>query len=218
MNKLSFAFAGLAAVAGWSAVAWAADGEQGELAFAASGREFTLQVPAGYCPPKGADIARARAVAEIDSVNYTPVDLQKCGTTGKEYVLVKYSREGSVFDATRAEFIALLKSEFQGPGADQALAEGAAQANADIADASGGSTRVEMPDYGYSGADDVCVYMSGALSLTSGDRSVSGRAATCITLVDGQSFAIHAYDMGGTTRIATLKARSAAVARSIRPK
>lgn len=218
MNKISLAIAGLLVAASPVFAVSAADEEDGgQLAFVAAGRDFTLTVPAGYCRPRGADIARARAVAAVDSINFTPVDLQKCGTVGSDYVLLKYPRTGGSFAMTRPEFLALLKAEFEGPNGMEGLAEGAAQANSDIAEASGGSMKVEMPDYGYSGQDDVCVYMSGAVAVTSDTGTRNGIAASCITLIDGQNMVVHVYDFAQSSGIAALKARSAAVARSIQP-
>ena len=142
MNKISLAIAGLLVAASPVFAVSTADEEDGEqLAFVAAGRDFTLTVPAGYCRPRGADIARARAVAAVDSINFTPVDLQKCGTVGSDYVLLKYPRTGGSFAMTRPEFLALLKAEFEGPNGMEGLAEGAAQANSDIAEASGGSMK-----------------------------------------------------------------------------
>ncbi len=187
------------------------------LAFNAAGQEFGMPVPAGYCPPEGEDIAVARRVAAMDPVNETPIDLQRCGTAGDDYVLVKYPKAGGVFEMDRAMFLALVAAELEAPGADAILSEGAELANEGIADATANRGRVDIPDFGYTGTDDICAYLSGTITVQLGESSRQGLAASCITLVGERNLVIHVYNFLGTASVEELRAHAATIARSIEP-
>lgn len=188
------------------------------LGFNAAGQEFGMPVPAGYCVPAGRDIAAARRVAAMDPVNETPIDLQLCGTAGDDYVLVKFPKAGAVFEMDRAIFLALVAAELEGPGANALLSEGGELANEGIAAATDNRGRVDVPDFGYSGNDDICVYLSGTITVQLGESSRKGLAASCLTLVGERNLVIHVYNFLGTASVDELRARAATIARSIEPR
>lgn len=206
------AAAGVLAIAVASPVA-----AQEQLNFAIGEDEFTVTIPEGYCLPTGEDKARANRAAAIDSQNVTPVDFQRCGSFGVSYTLIKSPRGFPPVRATRSEFLSGIRAELGNPNA---IKEGLAVGQKDVSRGTGGQVKVDSPDYGYTGSDDLCVFLAGNLNISLPDGSGRNpRGATCVTLVGTRNIVVHSYDFDPDgASVEELQARSRAVAASVRAK
>lgn len=179
------------------------------------GETFVLTVPQDYCVPEGQWAERARANAAGDSQNETVINLERCGTFGQDYILIKTPRDLPPIDLPRSQFIDLVAGQFS----DEVLQQGFEQGSRDVSKMSNGETSVDQRDYGFAGTDADCAYLAGNMTLNSPEGALNVRVGSCLTLVGTRNFAIHVYDnrQGGAS-VATLKQRSRQVAVALRRK
>lgn len=177
---------------------------------------FSMPMPSGYCEPTGENALISEQIAAGDSMNFTLADVDRCGTFGEDYVLVKTPRVLPPINISRSVFLDAIVSELQN---GTALQEGFEQGSADVSNLSDGALSVDVGTYGYDSYDEECVYLAGILRVSAEDGSVKAQAATCMTLVGNRNIAVHAYDF--TNNPATrdeLKERARAIAMSIIPR
>lgn len=211
LSRLSFAASLCAALP----FAQAASAQQ-QTEFSIEGESYSFTVPEGFCLPQGEEARRARVIASWDSQNHTPVDIQRCGSFGVSYTLIKSPRGFPPVRTTRSAFIAQVTNELN----TENIQRGVQRGQDDVSRGSGGQVKVDAGDYGYSGADNACVYLSGNIAVTMANGAKgNARGATCVTLVGTRSMAIHSYDYDPNgASFAELRARSRAVATSIAKK
>jgi hypothetical protein len=158
--------------------------------FTISGQSFSLRVPEGYCVPAGRAAEVAAKTAAGDSQNDTLVDLQRCGTFGEDYILIKTPRGLPPLNLPKETFIPLVAQQLGGTAVEEGKAIGAQ----DVDKMSEGRISVKDRDYGFAGTDEDCAYMAGGIQMTAEGKTVDVRIGSCITLVGTRNFAIHAYD------------------------
>lgn len=182
------------------------------IAFTVHGEAFAVAAPDGYCAPTGALAARMETSNSWDSQNLTPVSLHRCETDGQDYVIIKTPRADERIALARPEFLGVMKQQFTAEVIEQGLALG----SSDLSRGSGTDVKIGGDTFGYRGADDVCVYLGGALEAAGADgRKIQGQVGVCVTLVRGRLLTVNAYDFSPGADAATLTARARAMALTI---
>lgn len=179
------------------------------------GESFSLAIPAGYCLPKGEQIAITQATAAGDSQNETVVHLERCGTFGEDYILIKTPRNMPPLTMPKAQFIDLVSDQFT----QENVQDGIDQGSEDVSNMSDGKLSISQRDYGFVGTDDECVIMAGSMELRSREGAVEVRVGSCLTLVGTRNFAIHSYDNrpdGAGAQTLSQRSRQVAVAISLK--
>ena len=185
--------------------------------FAVEGKEYTYSFPKEYCLPVGDGYFVALRAAEIDTENFTAASLDFCGTSGLDYIHIKSPKQGALMEMTKPEFIAemsdFLRSESGMAVAQQGMDEGSAK----VDDAIEGDVSISATEIAYAGQDSDCVYLAGRPIVGVDGRNTQVVIATCLTLIDGRMFSVNVYDFRQKgASVDTLKARSRAIAASIR--
>ncbi len=181
--------------------------------FTWAGKTYQAPIPAGYCLPTSEQQIFADEDASGDSQNETLMHLARCGTWGKDYILIKTPRISTPLDMSRGDFITAL-SEVLEEGS--ALEEGKRVGAQDVSRSSDGQVSLASQDFGFVGSDDTCAYLAGTITSVRQSLAITTRAASCTTLVGGQGFTIYSYDnRPDGAGIDTLKKRSRDVARSM---
>ena len=184
--------------------------------FAIGGTGFEVPLPAGYCLPTGDDLENARWAAEQDGANATPVDVERCGTFGEDYILIKHPRDIAPITVEKSVFLGYVQDMLQTQHGMDEVRQAADQAGAEMNENTGGEIQMGAPDIRYAGADEDCVYLTGTIPLTAGGTSSVARVGTCFTLVGATHMVVHSYDFRPNgASFETLTARSGAVARSV---
>src|SRR6056297_2277202 len=106
------------------------------------GETFSLAVPEGYCLPRGQQKAITRQNAEGDSQNETVVDLQRCGTFGEAYILIKTPRDLPALNVPKSQFIDLVSRQFS----DELVEQGIERGSKDVSNMSNGQVGVRQRD------------------------------------------------------------------------
>jgi hypothetical protein len=185
------------------------------VSFSIGEQDFEIPVPAGYCQPTGERSVMSREVAAGDTQNFTLLDVDRCGTFGIDYILIKSPRELPSLPMPKETFIQMMAAQLQN---NEVLSAGFEQANEDAANLTNGSLRVVPADYGFDGHDEHCVYLAGILKIAIDGQTDAVRSASCVTLVGTRNIVVHTYDFTGTpASIAELKSRARAIAMSIQP-
>lgn len=180
---------------------------------------FTVTIPAGYCLPGEAEAVMAEQIAALDKMNITHAAFDRCGSFGVDYSHIKSPRVSEKVPLSKAAFVALAARQLQSASGQQMLDETIDQASRDIAEGTDNTVSLSTPVPRYAGQDADCAYMFIAADVVVGDRTVSMKSATCLTLVGGQFMSVHAYatqETGVTEQ--ELKDRSRALAAAIKPK
>ncbi len=185
---------------------------ESEVTFTVHGDSFSLPAPEGYCLPTGQQADIASNLHSWDSVNLTPVDLQRCGTFGTDDIIVKSPRVVDRMAMTRSDFITLMKGQFT----TEVFNEGIALGKGDVARGSQDKITVGESEFAFRGADETCVYLAGTMQLQSGSATRLTRIGSCVTLVGDHLMTVAAYDFRPDgVDLAALMARSRDVAASI---
>lgn len=198
-----------------SSMAFAQSANAKTVEFNWRGETFVLTIPQDYCVPEGQWAEAARANAAGDSQNETVIDLERCGTFGQAYILIKTPRNLPAIDLPKSQFIDLVAGQFS----DEVLEQGLSQGSKDVSNMSDGQVSVEQRDYGFAGTDSECAYLAGRMAVTGPEGALEVRVGSCLTLVGTRNFAVHVYDnRQGGADVATLQRRSREVAQAIRRK
>ncbi len=186
---------------------------QESIDFSIGDQAFSMPMPAGYCEPGAEFDAFAEQMAQSDSQNATLADVDRCGTYGEDYVLVKTPRTLPPIPFPREQFIALMAQQIdQGT----ALEDGMAQADEDIAAMSDGQMSVDTGSYAYAGYDDFCLYLAGDMILNVPGGSVDATVASCSTLIGTRNITVHVYNFKDNRPSANeMKVSALNIARSI---
>ena len=182
--------------------------------FTVAGRQIEMPLPSGYCVPTGVRAEEARRLAAGDSQNHTPVDIQRCGTTGDDYMIVKYPRNLEPLPMTRQQFIEVVAAEFDQAALDSGIETG----KNDVSASTGGTLKVDTVAYGPAGSDSDCYYLAGPISVANEYASRDGIAVSCLSIVGDRHLVIHAYNFVGSSDVAQMKIRVAQLLRSMRAK
>jgi hypothetical protein len=154
------------------------------------GTTYSMQVPSGYCLPNSEQKTITDYNASIDSQNETLFHLERCGTFGRDYVLVKTPRSLPAMNIPRADFNRLMGQELQRGAAD----EGLRIAERDVSEGSGGQTSIDGNDYAFTRHDADCAYMVGTIQVTKQGTQIPVRIGSCLTIVGSYSISVHSYD------------------------
>lgn len=175
---------------------------------------YALAVPNGYCRTKGLEKVLSEQFAAADTANVTPIDIQRCGTFGTDYVLVKSPRGLPALPIPKDQFIPLLADELK---KQDVLEAGFEQGRKNVDEATGGEMDVSLERISYSGSDEQCAYVSGTVNVAVKEgRSNKVLVGSCGTIVGTRHFFVHSYagSESGIT-IAQLMARSKQVSLAI---
>lgn len=184
--------------------------------FKVADRAFTFAVPDGYCLPEGADLALAEAYADFDTINFTHASIQRCDAVYEDYSLIKSMRKAKQLNVTKAIFVPLMARTLENELGGQLFESGLDQARKDLSAGTGDSLKLGEAAARSAGFDADCAYILGSAQVSVGELSQVMNFATCMTLVEGQVFAVHAYaDAKREVPDDTLKARSRAIAASL---
>jgi len=181
--------------------------------FSFGGETFEVAVPKGYCTPTGDQAAFSAQIAAGDSQNETLVDLQRCGTFGADYIVIKTPRELPAVPLPKAVFVKMVAEQLE---TTQTSEQGLTKGQEDVEQMTGGEVSVDPASYSYAGYDEDCAYLAGTLQVSAGEESDSVRTGSCLTLVGTRNLSIHSYDTteDGQT-VEALKARSRTLAKAI---
>jgi len=183
------------------------------IEFSFGGETFEVAVPAGYCSPTGDHAAFSAQIAAGDSQNETLVDLQRCGTFGTDYVVIKTPRELLAVPLPKSVFVKMVAEQLE---TTQTGEEGLTKGQEDVEQMTGGVVSVDPTSYRYAGFDDDCAYIAGTLQVSSGEETNSVRAGSCLTLAGTRNLSIHFYNTNeGGASVEMLKTRSRALANAI---
>jgi hypothetical protein len=199
------------------AIAPAAQAKGDESAgFAVAGKNFTVTIPQGYCQPQGADKVLADAIADLDSLNLTHINLRLCDNPLGDYSIVKSERNAQPVGVPKAMFIALAAKQLETELGQQQLEQGIGSAGEDLASGTDDALTLSSGRAQAAGFDDDCVYITGNAVIAAAGTNTTNYFATCLTLVGGRVFAVHSYSEDlANTPYETLKARSRAIAASL---
>lgn len=168
----------------------------GKIEFAIQGETFVLDVPEGYCQPTGTEALIAKRFADADSSNLTPVNIQRCGTYGQDYVLIKTPRNMPPVPLSKPIFLQIMDSEMR---KQNVMEEGLATGQKDIDKVTDGKLDVNFDGVSYIGTDDQCAYLSGTAKIAvegGGEGTIA--VGSCGTLVGSRHIFVHAYKHGDT--------------------
>ncbi|QFT78376.1 hypothetical protein [Erythrobacter sp. THAF29] len=169
----------------------------GQIEFTVKGETFVLDVPEGYCPPTGAGALIAAQFADADSANLTPVNIQRCGTYGEDYVLIKTPRMMPAVPLSKPVFLQIMTSEIQ---KQDMIQQGIETGKKDIDKVTDGKMDIDFEGIRYRKTDDQCVYLAGVAQVAvQGEESNSVAVGSCGTLVGTRHFFAHAYKKGETS-------------------
>ncbi|MFL0356096.1 hypothetical protein ACI5KX_06410 [Erythrobacter sp. GH1-10] len=185
-----------------------------EVEFEVKGETFVLQIPEGYCAPEGSGALIAKQFADADSANLTPVNLQRCGSYGEDYIMIKTPRQMPAVPIAKSIFIEIMANEMQ---KGQSVKEGLDQGKRDVDTVTDGKLDMDLGGIGYAGSDDQCAYLAGVADVAvEGGGAGTVAVGSCGTLVGTRHFFVHAYMAeGDASTIDELKARSRAVSLQI---
>ncbi len=174
---------------------------------------FEVAVPKGYCTPTGDLAALSAQIAAGDSQNETLVDLQRCGTFGTDYIVIKTPRQLPAVPLPKAVFVKMVAEQLETTQlADQGMTKG----QEDVEQMTGGEMSVDPTSYSYAGYDEDCAYIAGTLQVNAGEDSTDVRTGSCLTLVGTRNLSIHSYNnIEGGESVEALKVRSRALANAI---
>ena len=210
MRKLAFTGMALCAVLGNVAHA------QTTVGFTVASQQFELTTPDDFCAPVGEELQVSQTSAKVDEQNFTPVDLQRCGTFGMDYMLVKYPREGAVVDMSKADFLKAMGDFFDTERGRRAADAGFKDSRDNISRGSGGAVDVDATGVSYAGKDSDCVYLGGRIDLIVEGETKRMLLGSCMTVVNNTVITVHSYRIESEASVDALKARSRTVARSLR--
>lgn len=185
--------------------------------FAIGDAQFTLDMPDGFCVPQGEQARIAREQDAGDSQNETPVNIHACGAYGRNYILIKTPRGVPALPVSKAQFLDILAVELQ---KQENMERGAEIGKKDLKGTLGNDLEVDADGISYSGRDEECGYMSGAIPISNGQgQSALLLIGSCGTLVGDRHMVIHSYALEGMgLTLDQLMARSKEVAMAVSPK
>lgn len=184
--------------------------------FTFSGETFEVAVPKGYCTPTGDMAAFSARIAAGDSQNETLVDLQRCGTFGTDYIVIKTPRDLPAVPLPKAVFLKMVAEELE---TTQTAQNGMTKGQEDVEQMTGGEVSVDPASYSYAGFDEDCAYIAGTLQINVGEQTSSMRTGSCLTLVGTRNFSIHSYNnIEAGPSVEALKIRSREMANAIKLK
>lgn len=183
------------------------------IEFSFGGETFEVAVPRGYCTPTGDQAAFSARIAEGDSQNETLVDLQRCGTFGTDYMVIKTPRQLPAVPLPKAVFVKMVAEQLETASMSD---EGMTKGQEDVEQMTGGEITVDPTSYSYTGYDEDCAYLAGTLQISAGEESDNVRTGSCLTLVGTRNLSIHSYDATEDGEsVEALKIRSRALANAI---
>lgn len=188
--------------------------------FQIKGDNFVLDMPEGYCLPDAAGMVLTKRFADADPVNVTPVDIQRCGTFGSDYVLIKSPKAMPEIPFGKAAFLSILKQQASSEAGQAEIDKGVEQGTDSIEKEFDGEVAVQPNKIAYDGADEDCVYLAGSVTISAeGGGAALINVGTCMTVVGTRHIAVHSYSFAdGGDPIDVLKARSRQVALATSPK
>ncbi|MEL6528891.1 MAG: hypothetical protein AAGK01_09465 [Pseudomonadota bacterium] len=183
------------------------------IEFTFGGETFEVAVPKGYCTPTGDQAAVSAQIAAGDSQNETLADLQRCGSFGTDYMVIKTPRALPPVPLPKSVFVKMVAEQLQTTETGDA---GMTKGQEDVAEMTGGEVSVDPTAYSYAGFDDDCAYIAGTLEVSAGEETNIVRTGSCLTLVGTRNFSVHSYstETGGAS-VDALKTRSRDLANAI---
>ncbi len=183
------------------------------IEFSFAGETFEVAVPQGFCTPSGDNAALSAQIAAGDSQNETLVDLQRCGTFGSDYIVIKTPRDLPAVPMPKAVFVKMVAEQLE---STQSAQEGMTKGQEDVEQMTGGEVSVDPASYSYAGFDEDCAYIAGTLRVSAGNETNLVRTGSCLTLVGTRNLTIHSYNSSeGGESVEALKARSRTMAKAI---
>lgn len=183
------------------------------IEFSFAGETFEVAVPSGFCTPTGDAAALSAQIAAGDSQNETLVDLQRCGTFGSDYIVIKTPRNLPAVPVPKSAFIKMVAEQLE---TTQTAEDGMTKGQEDVEQMTGGEVSVDSDSYSYAGFDDDCAYLAGVLRVSAGSETNMVRTGSCLTLVGTRNLTIHSYNATGAgDSVETLKERSRTLAKAI---
>lgn len=153
--------------------------------FTLGGKSVSIPVPDGFCPlpvGPGSDIGQFHD--KVDKRNDLVGHFERC-EDGAAYVQIKRPKN-NMSNVPLPTFLSEMAKVFESDQGKQMVKDvGAEEVE--------GMT-FETQEFGYSGRDDSCVYMSGVLNVNSAGGQVGGPSATCMTAAFGSMFTVNVYD------------------------
>lgn len=183
------------------------------VTFIWAGKTYQASIPEGYCLPTSEQQPFADQTAAGDSQNHTVMQVERCGTWGEDYILIKTPRIATPINMSRPDFLTAIAQVFE---TSSVVEEGKKIGAEDVSRSTDGEVNLASQDFGYVGADDTCAYLAGTITSIAQGVSWNTRAASCTTIIGTQSFTTYSYDSRSNgASIDRLKQRSRDVARSM---
>lgn len=187
--------------------------------FQVTGVEIVMPIPKDFCLPEGDGVAVAQMLAAADTTNVTHLTLDRCGSAEQNvnYYLLKTTRSLLGIAVSRKEWIAMLLRELDDPAVKNAFDPDTIKPDVerDLAAVIGQKASIDGTIQ-WLGHDDVCVYLGGVLSLTSGSISYKRAVSGCMTAVGGRSINIYRYSEGTPANVTKYMSDVKAMALSMR--
>ena len=189
MALRNWAFGILAAAGLAAAPAYAQKGN--DVEFNVGDDSFAFPMPEGFCLPTGIEAQASQLLAQADSQNQTPVDIQKCGTYGEDYILIKYPSALPPLQMTREVFLSMVADQFKN---QEQINAGAQQGADDLEEAFNDQVEIDEVKIVPAGIDEVCAYLSGRAVVSSPQgEPVTMLVGSCGSIVGQRHIFIHSY-------------------------
>lgn len=180
--------------------------------------KLTMQLPQGYCVPRGYVAGVADAIARADEQNFTLATFIGCEHQDdedamKDYVIIKASKRAAMMNFDKASTLDQLNIVASSPKAPKADERMLKKTSDSIESATGQRLEFEGA-IEYAGRDSDCIYLAGRMGLKDkpeGSLLVVG----CTTVAGGKLITVYRYDARPIADVATLKAETRNIAISI---
>ncbi len=194
--KICSALLFTAGVATASVSAQPADGEEKTAAsepleFSIRDDRFSYSLPEGYCTLSGLTAVVSRERQARDPGNLTPLNIQRCGTNGSDYILIKSPRSVPPLPLPREAFLDLLEAELRETYGTPDSLDGQLR---EVEEAMEETVQFDQAKIYLSGRDEHCAYLTGRIRVANETgQSVVMEFGSCGTLVGQRHIFIHAY-------------------------
>lgn len=180
--------------------------------------KLTMQLPTGFCVPRGYVAGVADAVAKADDMNVTLATLVNCEHQDDEgamnnYLIIKAYKRALMLNFDKASTLDQLDKAAAGPNApiaDEQMLKG----TTDSLEATTGQRMELAGKVAYAGRDADCIYLAGRMGLKDKPEA-SVLVAACTTIAAGKLITVYRYDSRPTADVTSLKAQVRAIANSI---